>query len=256
MTEPFDSPTPPSPPSQGGAVSFFLVTVFRLLLLGVGSSLAFVGGMAIAFIYPDPHPELPWIERVGQQPFQPLNPQWWQFRPLPSLSPQERQQGQQELTQLQLELNTWQDRLMGLETKLGQPLSQGTIESRLQWLKQQLSGSTQSFLVTLPSDFLFEGDRITLNTERSELLNSLVADLRNYPQGVIRIAAYTDNIGDTQENLDLSLQQAQSVRDYLYAGLGDQYHFLLIGYGETRFLVPNDSDLQRQRNRRIEIAIE
>ncbi|MDJ1180810.1 OmpA family protein [Roseofilum sp. BLCC_M91] len=264
MTEVSDSPTPPTPPtppSQGNLVTFLLVTIFRLLLLGVSSSMAFILGIAIAFFYPDPNPQMPWIERVLQQPFNPLSAQWWQFRPsatAPPVSLQQRQQAREEFNQLRLDFNTWENRLTQLEVQLNQPFPQRPIKTRLNLLEQQLSGhaSPKVFMVTLPSDLLFEGDRTTLNPKQSELLDSLIADLRKFPDTTIQINAYTDNLGDTQENLDLSLQQAESVYEYLYAGLGDNYHFLRVGYGETHFLAPNDSDSERQRNRRVEIIIE
>lgn len=267
MTEESRSPTPPTPPSpspQRQVLVFLLVAIFRLLLLGVGSSMAFIVGIAIAFFYPDPNPQIPWIERVLQQPFEPFNTQWWQFRPsapLPPISLEQRQQAQEELNQLRADLNTWEERLSQLEQQLNQPLPQKPIKSRLSLLEQQLSGqsahgSGKVFMVTLPSDLLFEGDRTTLNPKQSDLLNSIIADLRNFPQTTIQINAYTDNLGDTQENLERSLQQAESVYEYLYTGLGDGYHFLRVGYGETRFLAPNTSELERQRNRRVEIVIE
>ena len=264
MTEEFPSPPPPRPSPQRQVLVFLLVAIFRLLLLGVGSSMAFIVGIAIAFFYPDPNPQKPFIERVLQQPFDPLTAEWWQFRPLATLPPmslEERQQALEELNQLRVDLNTWEERLGQLERQLNQPLSQKPIKSRLSLLEQQLSGqsahaSRKIFMVTLPSDLLFEGDRTVLNPKQSDLLNSIIADLRNFSDTTIQINAYTDNLGDAQENLELSLQQAESVYEYLYTGLGDGYHFLRVGYGETRFLVPNTSEVERQRNRRVEIVIE
>lgn len=263
VTEASDSPTP-TPTPQRTVVTFLLVTIFRLLLLGVSSSMAFLVGIIIAFFYPDPYPQMPFIERVFQQPFNPLNAQWWRFQPSATLSPvslEQRQQALEELNQLRADFNTWEARLTQLEVQLNQSLPQKPIKTRLSLLEQQLSGqsgyaSRKIFMVTLPSDLLFEGDRITLNSKQSDLLNSIIAELRNFPDSTIQINAYTDNLGDTQENLELSLQQAESVYEYLHTGLGDGYHFLRVGYGETRFLAPNDSDSERQRNRRVEIIIE
>ncbi|HBQ99936.1 MULTISPECIES: OmpA family protein [unclassified Roseofilum] len=263
MTEASDSPNP-TPTPQRTVVTFLLVTIFRLLLLGVSSSIAFLVGIIIAFFYPDPYPQMPLIERVFEQPFNPLNAQWWQFRSsatLPSVSAEQRQQALEDLNQLQEDLTTLEERLTELELQLNQPLVQKPIQTRLSLLEQQLSSpsgyaSRKSFMVTLPSDLLFEGDRTTLNSKQSDLLNSIIAELRNFPDSTIQINAYTDNLGDAQENLELSLQQAESVYEYLYIGLGDGYHFLRVGYGETQFLAPNDSESTRQRNRRVEIIIE
>lgn len=225
--------------------------------------MAFIIGIAIAFFYPDPNPQMPLIERVLQQPFDPLNGQWWPSAPLtlPPMGLEQRQEALEELKELRTDFNSWEERLSQLEQQLNQPLSQKPIKTRLSLLEQQLSGqsshgSGKVFMVTLPSDLLFEGDRTTLNPKQSDLLNSIIVDLRNFPQTTIQINAYTDNLGDAQENLELSLQQAESVYEYLYTGLGDGYHFLRVGYGETRLLVPNTSESERQRNRRVEIVIE
>ena len=240
--------------------------VFRLLLLGVSSPIAFIIGIAIAFVYPARNPPAPWIVQVGQRPFRPLTRQWWQGNApvqLIPLSSEQRQQGQQELQQLKSELSRWSDRLTLLENRLNRPLPEKNIETRLNLLEQQLfpqsatSGDDRAtFLVTLPSDRLFAEDRTSLNPTQSELLDSIIADLRNYPGSIVQITAYTDNLGDGQENLELSLQQTATVYDYLYPGLGDDYNFVRVGYGETRPIVPNDSEINRQRNRRVEITID
>jgi len=53
----------------------------------------------------------------------------------------------------------------------------------------------------------------------------------------------------------LSFARAEAVTRYLSNVLGEKYHWVAIGYGESRPSVDNSSDANRQRNRRIEVAI-
>ena len=71
----------------------------------------------------------------------------------------------------------------------------------------------------------------------------------------VEIAGHTDNVGSYQDNIDLSLKRAQSVHDYLLKGGIDSSRLKYKGYGETKPIAPNDSDLNRQINRRIEFRV-
>jgi OmpA-OmpF porin, OOP family len=167
-----ESPTAPTPEqptarripkrSRNPAESF-LVLIFRLLLLGVGGSFAWLLGVAIANLYPAQVQEPPlmektlrrsqdviaWIKRSPQtqekQPIQaspsPANsvPSASTTAPLPRLAPAERQQIQTELDQLQSELQALGDRTSALETRLGNVPATTPLELRLQALQQQLN---------------------------------------------------------------------------------------------------------------------
>ena len=65
----------------------------------------------------------------------------------------------------------------------------------------------------------------------------------------------TDDAGEAADNRNVSLARAQAVVQYLSGVLGPKYHWVAIGYGESRPSVDNSSDTNRQRNRRIEVAI-
>jgi outer membrane protein OmpA-like peptidoglycan-associated protein len=109
--------------------------------------------------------------------------------------------------------------------------------------------------VTLPSDVLFEQSNSVLRQEAGLILDKIVADLRNYPASTIRIGAHTDTQGEAEDNRELSFRRAKSVEQYLARTLGKQYRWLVVGYGETRPLVANDTNANEQRNRRVEIAV-
>ncbi|MBG8554621.1 OmpA family protein [Hymenobacter guriensis] len=105
------------------------------------------------------------------------------------------------------------------------------------------------------NNLFFETNEFKLKpTSRTEL-NRLIAFMRQYKDVQVEIAGHTDDIGADNDNEKLSLNRARSVYDYL-AGNGISANRLRFrGYGETKPLVPNDSDSNRQQNRRIEFRI-
>ncbi|WP_413164351.1 OmpA family protein [Capilliphycus salinus ALCB114379] len=292
------SPQPKTirPPKPRPSVSVMVLSIlFRLLLLGVGSAIAWVIGMAIAQVYPSSRTEAPLVEKLfspeaetnsyqlGTSSVSPAS----ETSPSP-VSPQvqltsaERQQLQTQLQELQQQLNTLIGRTAALETRLGISRPSETLEKRLQIMERQLSTedvttnnsstpaptptltptkpttgfrASQGLVVTLPSDVLFETNTNRLRPGASVILDTLIADLENYKGASVRVAAHTDDTGNAQQNLSLSLQQAEAIVAYLSTAIGSEYHWVAIGYGEGQPTVANDSPTHKQLNRRIEVAI-
>ncbi len=71
----------------------------------------------------------------------------------------------------------------------------------------------------------------------------------------IEISGHTDDVGSDTENMALSQRRAQSVQYYLQQSGIAADRILAKGYGETKPMAPNDSDENRQKNRRIEWRI-
>jgi OOP family OmpA-OmpF porin len=98
----------------------------------------------------------------------------------------------------------------------------------------------------------FKSGSAELDQESEPLLNS-GADIANRCRGVrFEVEGHTDNVGGRRFNQRLSEQRAKSVVDYLEAKgvAGSRIHS--VGYGETRPVVPNNSEANRAKNRRIE----
>ena len=71
-----------------------------------------------------------------------------------------------------------------------------------------------------------------------------------------RMAGYTDDVGNPNFNLKLSVARAQAVRDWLIDASGiPATQFAIQGYGETRSVASNDTAEGRARNRRVEITL-
>ena len=73
----------------------------------------------------------------------------------------------------------------------------------------------------------------------------------------IRIEGHTDNIGDAESNLGLSLDRATAVKDY-FVGVENipEFLFKIKGWGDKSPIVANSTEENRARNRRVEIIIE
>ncbi|NEQ70038.1 MAG: OmpA family protein [Symploca sp. SIO2D2] len=290
MIQSANSEAQTAPKESKGRLSWLVTLVFRLLLLGVGSGLAIILGIILANFYPSASANKPLLLQVTDSwgkgvPVIARNssstPGTDTANSPLQLTVEQKQQAQAELTKLQDQQQTLQDAVTTLETQVGISNPTETLEIRLQSLSQQIqagvvpsteasaanvstnqtTNSSKSVLsadklkVTLPSDALFELDNSILRPEAGLLLDKIIADLRDYPSTTIRIAAYTDGTKEAADNRELSFRRAKSLEQYLANALGDEYRWLVVGYGETLPLVANDNAANQQRNRRIEIAV-
>jgi outer membrane protein OmpA-like peptidoglycan-associated protein len=73
-------------------------------------------------------------------------------------------------------------------------------------------------------------------------------------QAKVEISGHTDNVGKPKANKVLSAKRAQACRAYLIVKGIDGSRITAIGHGDERPVVPNDSDENRQKNRRIEVV--
>ena len=79
--------------------------------------------------------------------------------------------------------------------------------------------------------------------------------MNDNPSIEIEMSAHTDSYGSDEYNIKLSDERALSVREYILSQGIDPKRIISQGYGETKPVVPNDSDDNRQLNRRVEFKI-
>lgn len=101
----------------------------------------------------------------------------------------------------------------------------------------------------------FELDKSVLLPSSFNSLDSLVMFLEENPSMHIEIGGHTDNSGSDEHNLELSDDRAKSVGQYLLEHGIDADRFETKGYGSSVPLKPNDSEANRELNRRVEIKI-
>lgn len=105
-------------------------------------------------------------------------------------------------------------------------------------------------------------DYVTFKTGSPELtemskyeLDNLINVLKEKPELRIEVSGHTDNTGDATENLQLSVDRANIVRDYILKEGIDGGRLVARGYGQTVPVADNATEDGRQENRRTEFKI-
>lgn len=143
---------------------------------------------------------------------------------------------------------------------IGKPINSEALikgEELKELLKKALDTSN-----TNPADKILQLDNIYFETgsakltEESEIaLQILKQTFDQHPKLRVEISGHTDNIGELANNLKLSKDRAEAVKDYL-SNKGINKEFIIAtGYGPNKPLETNDSETGRTKNRRIEFKI-
>lgn len=102
----------------------------------------------------------------------------------------------------------------------------------------------------------FEFNRWNIRPVSFPILDDVVEVLRLNPQiKKMRVEGHTDWIGSDEYNQRLSMRRANSVRDYLTQKGVSADRLVAEGYGESRPVADNNTDLGRAKNRRTEFTV-
>jgi outer membrane protein OmpA-like peptidoglycan-associated protein len=109
--------------------------------------------------------------------------------------------------------------------------------------------------VTFESGLLFDYDSDVLRDPARKNLATLASSLEKYPNTDLMIVGHTDATGPDSYNMTLSERRAAAASNYLAAQGVSRERLRSTGRGETEPLVSNDTEADRQKNRRVEVAI-
>lgn len=110
--------------------------------------------------------------------------------------------------------------------------------------------------LNLDSQVLFDSGKSELKPKGLDALKELVNSITVLKKGKVIIEGHTDDVGRETTNNALSLARAKSVSKALRNLIpSTQFKWQEKGYGESQPLVENDSDINRAKNRRVEILI-
>jgi len=101
----------------------------------------------------------------------------------------------------------------------------------------------------------FTGRTLTLRNTSTAALDEIVALMKEHPGLRIRVEGHTDNVGNEDDNEDLSSERAKAVKDYIVSKGIDESRVEKEGYGETMPIADNNTAAGRAKNNRIEIKI-
>lgn len=154
------------------------------------------------------------------------------------------------------------------------------IRARFELLRDKLKKLTElglkveirrnRMVIRLPGDVLFASGEDKLREEGKKVLNAVADVIRMDKQlsgRYFQVAGHTDNKplagGRFGDNWGLSVMRARQVLIYLIAATDakngggglDPLRLHAAGYGETDPVVKNDTDENRQQNRRVELVL-
>ena len=142
------------------------------------------------------------------------------------------------------------DSLAALEQDLTQTIGE------FQTLQSELS------VISLKSDVLFDSGSTDLKPQGREALLAIVDQFNLYPERIVSIGGHTDNVpikgylaAFFPSNWELSSSRAASAAKFLIANGIPAHKIQIVGFGDLRPIVPNDSEENRAKNRRIEIRL-
>ena len=102
---------------------------------------------------------------------------------------------------------------------------------------------------------LFDFDKATLRPEAIPIIEELAELLRRYPRIKLEVQGHTDNIGTEEYNLRLSEARAHAVVEALVERGIDRRRLRPRGFGMSMPVAPNDTEENRQKNRRTVFKI-
>src|SRR5690348_8621705 len=134
------------------------------------------------------------------------------------------------------------------------------MDQKAKEIQQVVPGATvtrvgEGLVVTFESGLLFDFDSDQLREASKDNLNNLANSLSKFGDSKLLLVGHTDNTGTDSYNLDLSRRRAGAVGSYLIAHGVPSARISTSGRGETEPVAPNDTDADRQKNRRVEVAI-
>jgi outer membrane protein OmpA-like peptidoglycan-associated protein len=113
----------------------------------------------------------------------------------------------------------------------------------------------EGLVVTFDSGLLFDFNSDVLRAESKRNLDNLASNLSSFGDSKLLLVGHTDAQGTDTYNLDLSRRRAAAVAQYLESHGVSPTRVEIAGRGEAEPIAANDTDMGRQQNRRVEIAV-
>jgi outer membrane protein OmpA-like peptidoglycan-associated protein len=109
--------------------------------------------------------------------------------------------------------------------------------------------------VTFSDALLFDANSAVLTEQARANLNQLAQSLQKYSNTNVMIVGHTDASGSEANDMALSERRATATKKYLAAQGVSPARMRSVGRGSAEPVAPNDNEADRQRNRRVEVAI-
>lgn len=134
------------------------------------------------------------------------------------------------------------------------------MDKQAEELKQAIPNATvervgEGINLTFNSGLLFKLNSADLSEDAKNELQKVGNILNKYPDTQILLEGHTDDTGSDAYNMKLSERRAEAVSSYLVTQNLSSSRLKTKWYGEAQPKFPNDSEANREKNRRVEIGI-
>lgn len=134
------------------------------------------------------------------------------------------------------------------------------MDKQAQEIKNEVPNATvervgEGINVTFASGVLFGFDKSDLTSTAQGNIRELATILNKYPDTYVRVEGHTDTTGTYSYNMGLSERRATAVANYLKSQGVAANRVQTFWYGATQPVVPNNSDANKAKNRRVEFSI-
>jgi outer membrane protein OmpA-like peptidoglycan-associated protein len=109
--------------------------------------------------------------------------------------------------------------------------------------------------INVPNDISFDTNSYAIKPQLRGVLDPFAMSLADDPTSIVSVVGHTDSTGSPAINNPLSVERAQSVRDYLVARGVPATRIETSGRGEREPIADNGTEAGRARNRRVEIFL-
>jgi len=114
----------------------------------------------------------------------------------------------------------------------------------------------ESERLRIKNQILFEFGSNKIDKSSFPILDEVAKVLAVNPKvGPVLIEGHTDNVGPRAFNIDLSRRRAKAVEDYLITKGIAKERLRSDGFGFDKPIVPNDTPINRAKNRRTEFRL-
>lgn len=119
-------------------------------------------------------------------------------------------------------------------------------------MSADVSETGKSFVI---NDIYYATSRAEIDNKSLLILDEFAKYLIEHPSISIEIAGHTDNVGNDDANLALSMERSYEVMKYLVSKGVEGKRLTSKGYGETKPMADNATEEGRAQNRRTEFII-
>ncbi len=129
------------------------------------------------------------------------------------------------------------------------------LRQQLQNTGVQVVRDGDNIILNMPGNITFATDRADVNSNFSDVLNSVGLVLKEYDKTYVDVLGHTDSSGSESYNQSLSERRAHSVANVLMNEGIIAERMIIRGMGEAYPIADNSTESGKSLNRRVEIAL-